>query len=133
FKVRAAQAAVLGPSGRVYGAPTFITPYEMYEYYREQCSPAVYSLIAVPASGFTDKVVGEPTDAELKELFDKYQSDEPNPSKETFGFKTPRKITVAWIAITGEEEYYKKLATEQVKVGEVMAKASGMLTVPLPG
>src|SRR5205085_8155310 len=62
-----------------------------------------------------------------------YQSDEPNPSKETFGFKTPRKITVAWIAITGEEEYYKKLATEQVKVGEVMAKASGMLTVPLPG
>lgn len=135
FKVRAAQMAVLGRVDNIrrVGSPAFGTPYEMFEYYREQCSPATYELVAVPASAFTDKVVGEPTEAELNEFYKKYQEEEPNPSKETPGFKEPRKLSISWLAITGEEPYYQKLAAEQVKVGEVMAKASGMTAVPLPG
>lgn len=133
FKVRAAQSVILGPPGKVTNsAPVFGTPYEMFEYYRQQCSPATYEVVIVPSLAFTDKV-GEPTEDELKELYKKYQEDEPNPAKETFGFKEPRKLSIGWLAITGSEPYYEKLATEQVKVGEVAAKSSGMLTVPLPG
>ncbi len=134
FKVRAAQAAVLGAPGKVVNsAPVFGTPYEMFEYYRQQCSPATYEVISIPSSAFIDKVAGQPTDAELNDLYKKYQEDEPNPGKVTPGFKDPRKIAISWLAITGDEPYYQKLAAEQVKVGEVMAKGSGMLTVPLPG
>lgn len=133
FKVRAAQTAVLGYNARFHRAPAYPTPYETFEYYREQCSPATYEAIAVPAAAFVDKVVGEPTDAEVTELFKKYADAEPNPKSETPGFKEPRRITISYLGITGEEPYYTKLAEEEIKVGEVMAKASGMLTVPMPG
>jgi hypothetical protein len=133
FKVRAAQTAVLGYVGRYRGAPGYPTPYELFEYYREQTSPSTYDVISVPAAAFVDKVVGEPTENEIADLFKKYASDEPNPKNETPGFKEPRKISVAYLGITGEEPYYKKLAAEQMKVGEVMAKASGALATPLPG
>ena len=135
FKVRAAQVALLGPvaKSRPAAAPVYGTPYEMFDYYREQCSPATYEVLAIPSLAFTDKVVGEPTEAELNDLFRKHANDEPNPAKETFGFMTPRRLSVSWVALTGTEPYYEKLAAEQVKVGEALAKASGMLTVPLPG
>ncbi|MBN9118375.1 MAG: hypothetical protein J0I06_04300 [Planctomycetes bacterium] len=133
FKVRAAQSAVLGHSARYGSGPALVTPYETFEYYREQTSPAIYEVIAVPAAGFVDRVPGEPSEAEINELFKKYADEEPNPRRETPGFKEPRKIRVAWFGVTGEEPYYKKLAEEQIKVGEVMAKAFGGLTVPLPG
>ncbi|MBP3954655.1 hypothetical protein J8F10_05080 [Gemmata sp. G18] len=135
FKVRAAQVAVLGPQAKFQpiAAPVFSTPYEMFEYYRQQCSPATYELVAVPALAFLDKVKAEPTDAELNELYKNYQDSEPNPARESFGFKEPRKLAISWLAITGSEPYYEKLATEQLKVGEVLAKASGMTAVPLPG
>jgi len=133
FKVRAAQTAVLGYAARYHRAPAYPTPYETFEYYRDQCSPTTYEVIAVPAAGFVDKVVGEPTDAEINELFKKYADAEPNPKSETPGFKEPRKIAISYLGITGEEPYYMKLAEEEVKVGEVMAQASGMLTVPMPG
>lgn len=134
FRVRAAQAAILGPSGKLGpGAPVYGTPYEAFEYYRQQCSPAKYELIPVPAQAFIEKVPGEPSETELKALYDKYANDEPNPAKEGFGFKEPRKLSISWLAITGDEPYYQKLAAEQVRVGEVMAKVSGLTAVPVPG
>lgn len=133
FKVRAAQTVVLGYSGRFGRAPAFTTPYETFEYYREQTSPAIYEVISVPAAGFIHRVPETPSESQIKELYRKHADDEPNPRKETPGFKEPRKIAVEWFGVTGEEPYYKKLAEEQIKIGEVMAKASGALTVPLPG
>ncbi len=134
FRVRAAQTAVLGHASRLGGdAPRFVTPYEVFEYYREQCSPAIYEVIAVPALAFLDQVAGEPSESEISALYNKHADDEPDPSKERPGFKEPRKIAISYFGVTGEEPYYKALAEEQIKVGEVMAKASGALTVPLPG
>lgn len=135
FKVRAAQTAVLGPAAksRPTAGPVFGTPYEMFDYYREQCSPATYDLLAVPALAFADKVTGEPTAAELNDLYKKHANEEPNPGRESFGFMEPRKLSVSWLALTGTEPYYEKLAAEQVKVGEAMAKASGLTAVPVPG
>jgi hypothetical protein len=133
FRVRAAQTAVMGQASRYRAAPAYPTPYEAFEFYRQECSPAIYQAIPVPAAGFVGKVQGQPTDAEIRDLFDKYQNDEPNPKSETPGFKEPRKISVEWIGLTGEEPYYKKIAEQQVKLGEVMGKAYGALTVPLPG
>ena len=86
FKVRAAQTAVLGHDARYHRGPALAAPYEMFEYYREQTSPATYEVLAVPAAAFVDKVTGEPTEAEVNELFKKYADAEPNPKSETPGF-----------------------------------------------
>jgi hypothetical protein len=133
FQVRTAQTAILGHGARYHSAPALSTPYEMFEFYREKTSPAEYQVLSIPAAAFVDKVVGEPSESEINELFKKYADAEPNPRSETPGFKEPRKISIGWLAIKGDEPYYKNLATEQVKVGEVMAKMSGVFTVPLPG
>ncbi|AWM39660.1 hypothetical protein GobsT_19900 [Gemmata obscuriglobus] len=134
FKVRAAQTAVFGPAGRIGpDAAVYPAPYEMFEYYRRQCSPAKYEIVPVPAEAFVEKVPGEPSESELKALYDKYANDEPNPAKEGFGFKEPRKLSVSWLALTGDEPYYQKLAADQLRVGEVMAKVSGLTAVPVPG
>ena len=34
----------------------FTTPFEAFEFYRDQCSPTTYDLIAVPAGAFLDRV-----------------------------------------------------------------------------
>ena len=133
FKVRAAQSAVLGYGVRYRRAVAYPSPYETFEFFREECSPARYEVIPVPAAGFVDQVKATPTEAELRDLFKQYADAEPDPKSETPGFKEPRKISIGWLGITGEEPYYKKLAAEEIKIGEVMAQASGMLTVPLPG
>jgi hypothetical protein len=137
FRVRAAQIAVLGYQIRfrteLQGAPVFSTPYEAFEFFRDQCSPTTYELIAIPAAAYLDRVTGEPSESEINDLYKKHENDEPNPKNESPGFKTPRKIAIGFLGMTGEEPYYKKLAEEQIKVGEVMAKASGALTVPVPG
>ena len=133
FRVRAAQTAVLGSTGRHGEAPVYATPYEAFEYYRDQTSPSVYSLLAIPAAAFVPQVTDVPTEAQLVELFKKHETAEPNPKNETPGFKLPRKLAIAFLGITGEEPYYKKVAEEQIKVGEVMAKVSGVFTVPVAG
>jgi hypothetical protein len=133
FKVRTAQTAVLGQLGRFNRAPTYSTPFETFEFYRDQTSPSFYDVVPVPVAAFTPQVTGDPTQDEINTLYTKYGNDEPNPKNEAPGFKEPRKIAVGYIGITGEEPYYKKLAEEQIQIGEKMAKASGALTVPLPG
>jgi hypothetical protein len=140
FRVRTAQLALLGP-GIVYlrpnlpfsGSPVFPTPYEQYQYYREQCSPTDYELLPVPAAAFLDKVPGPSDERELGRLFDQYKNAEPNPARETPGFKKPREVKLSWVSATGEEPHYQKLAEEGLKAGEVQAKVGLMMTVPLPG
>lgn len=140
FRVRTAQLAVLGP-GMVNlrpdqtfsGTPVFTTPFEQFEYYRDKCSPTAYEVIPVPAIGFMDKVVGEPAPKELDRLFDQYKNAEPNPARETPGFKIPREIKLGWISATGEEPYYQKMAEQSLKLGELQAKLGSLMTIPLPG
>lgn len=140
FRVRTAQQVILGPGVKyppsdkmMSGPTTFNTPYELFEFYRDKCSPTDYEVVPVPAAGFVDKVVGEPTDDELKRLYDQYKDDEPNPGRETPGFKTPRRIKLEWISATGTEPYYEKLAEESLKIGELQAKIGSMMTVPIVG
>ena len=146
FRVRLAQEAVLGPTwawrtqptpamNRTLGAPpAYTAPFDLFEYYRENCSPTTYEVLAVPAASFLDKVTEKPTDAQMQELFRDHQNEEPNPANEQPGFKEPRKARIEWVSATGGEPFYKAAAQEWMRAGEAQA-ALGHLLAPttLPG
>jgi hypothetical protein len=140
FRVRTVQSLLLGPA-MVYtrgdktfgGLPVFTPPFELFDYYRTECSPTEYALLPVPDAGFLDKVTGQPTTEELDKLYKQYKDDEPNPARETPGFKTPRRVKLEWVSASGSEPYYQKLTEESLKQGELQAKIGSLFTIPLPG
>ncbi|MBA4066579.1 MAG: hypothetical protein C0501_23315 [Isosphaera sp.] len=146
FRVRAAQAAVLGPAfahrdrggvDKTYsGSPVFSAPYEALEFFREQVSPTTYAVVPVPAANFVEQVP-DPDESnpkvrdELLALYDQYKAREPDPSKETPGFRTPRRVSVGWLAVKGDSPYYLALAEAALKQSEPVAKLGLPLAVPV--
>ncbi len=141
FRVRAVQTALLGPQilfprddTTRTAPPLFIPPYELYDFYREKVSPTTYWAVAVPAANFTDAVTGQPSEEELKALFNKYKDQEYDPAREDPGFRQSRRIKIEWVTANGTEPYYAKRAEEWVAKTEQMRKSElGALAVPLPG
>lgn len=126
FRVRAAVEVVMGKdyvSGRV---PYPTTPFDTYQFFKDQCDAATYTIMSVPAENFLDKVKETPTDGELRALFDKYKGVEPAPDRELPGFREPRKLKLAWLEVRGEEPYYKKASDEVWKLGEAGVRLAGL-------
>jgi len=142
FRVRTAQVAVLGDAAHnmrgdktVGGFPAFNTPHDQFDFFREQASPTTYAVIPVPVEKFISAVpdpnMKDPAVVgELKNLYQKFKDDEPDPRKETPGFKEPRKIRVDWFSVAGSEPYYTQLAEERLKLSDPVAKIGSLLTVP---
>ena len=109
FRVVAAMKILSGGffSGRP-SLPAAMTPYEFFEFYKDRCSSATFQVIDISAENFIPQVKGEPTDAEMNLLFDKYRNSEYDPARETPGFKEPRKIRIEYIAIDSSKPVYKQ-------------------------
>lgn len=136
FKVRAAQQVVLGPITAKTSNPglqAFGSPYEDYQFFREQCGGATYGVIAVPVENYVPKVTGEPSERELREIFQKYRNVEPNPATETPGLKEPRKLKLGWLEVRGDEPFYKAAAADAFQKADVQAKLAGFLIAPVGG
>lgn len=129
FKVRLAQAAVLGratlrPLGQAYDAP-----YDYYRFYRDQTSTARFGLIAVPTENYLSRVQGSPTETELREIFTRHKNDVPDPRQARPGLKEPRKLKLEWLEATGTEPFYKQAAAEGVKLAGVATRTNGFLAL----
>ncbi|MBX9578963.1 MAG: hypothetical protein K2X87_01530 [Gemmataceae bacterium] len=140
FRVRTARTALLGPDlGRadrtLASAPLFAPPFEVFEFYRDKTSPTLYEVLAVPAAALAGAVPGQPTEDELRRLFDDRKDAEPDPAKEEPGFREPRKVKVEWVSATGEEPYYQAKARAAVEAAEKYGTSPVIwgLTVPTPG
>jgi hypothetical protein len=92
-QVRLQEAARLG------GGP-LVTPLDVYQAYREQNERSSFRFVSFPAANYLDKV-GEPTDADIKALYDKYKDVLPDPAKDTPGFKVPRKVKLELLSADG--------------------------------
>src|SRR5439155_13106046 len=102
--------------------PIFTPPYDLFAFYREECSPTTYEVLALPVEAFIPSVAVPPDsdpkfNAELLDLFTKYQSQEPNPASETPGFMDPRKVKLEWLRASGSEKYYQDAAREHLQKG----------------
>lgn len=116
FRVRMAQAALVGydPGGHIDQVPTSLTPYEFWEYYQKNRTELSLWLLPVPVQKFVPLVTDQPTTGELEALFDKYKDEEEAPSKDTPGFKQPRRLKLEWISASPDSEYYRKQAQRWV-------------------
>ena len=70
---------MLGQSFLQTNSREFDSPAEFYKFYREQCVPGHYGLIAVPTENFLDKVTGKPDETAAREFFNKGKNEDPNP------------------------------------------------------
>ncbi|HET6574303.1 MAG TPA: hypothetical protein VFG68_11905 [Fimbriiglobus sp.] len=129
FKVRLAQSAVLGRSVLRPLGQTYDAPYDYYRYYRDQTSTARFGLITVPTANYLSRVTGQPSEAELRNIFNQHKNDVPDPRLGRPGLKEPRKLKLEWLEATGTEPYYKQAAAEGVKLAGVLTRANGFLSL----
>jgi hypothetical protein len=125
FRVRLAQEALLGNSPGARSAlstaaastdlPNGATPEQFWEFYKDKQTKLDVGFVKVPVSKFTDQVKEQPTEAQLKELFEKWKNAEPSPESERPGFKVPRRVKIEWVSANPEGPFYQKKAGEALR------------------
>lgn len=90
-----------GVLGTASALPGGLTPSQFYEFYKDRCSEHTFAVLEVSADGeeYLSKVTGGPTTREKLDLFNKYRSELPDPSKDRPGFKEPRKLKIEYVIL----------------------------------
>jgi hypothetical protein len=129
FRMALAKEALLGTASGarsyrqavdgIHHSPTAATPDEFYKYFQEQRTALSVSILPIAVKSFVDQVQAKPTEADLRNLYDRYKNDEPLPTRRQPGFKEPRRIQLQYLSYHPEGPFARKLA----------AKASELLPV----
>jgi hypothetical protein len=136
FRVRMAQLSLTGTCAGVgrhtlTAAPTDLTPEESWTRFKDARTTVRVGLIDVPVKDFVAQVKETPAEDDLRKLFEKYKTDEPDPGRELPAFKEPRKIQVTWVGGGPDLPFYQKAADT------VLAVAPGLRllgdTMPVSG
>jgi hypothetical protein len=135
FRVRIAQAALLGQSNTRDNVPAYVTPYEFWNYFDDVRTAIRVGMLPVKVEDYVSKVTAQPSEGELKELFDKYKKDEPSPFSENPGFKDPKRVKLQWISGKADTPYFRKLGIEEGKKETVnsAARIAGISLSPAGG
>ena len=75
-----------------------VTPLDVFRNYRDQNERASFRVVPVVVDAFIAKVP-DPSDAEVKDFFEKYKDVLPDPASPTPGFKIPRKVKAEFLSI----------------------------------
>jgi hypothetical protein len=84
---------------RLLNAP-LVTPYDVFQSYRDQNERVGAKLVEVPVEKFLAKVP-EPTAEEIQSVYDKYKDALPDATHDTPGFKIPRQIQIESLSRDG--------------------------------
>jgi hypothetical protein len=135
FRVRIAQAALLGQSNTRDNVPAYVTPYEFWTYFDDVRTGIRVGMLPVKVEDYVSKVTAQPSEGELKELFDKYKKDEPAPFSENPGFKDPKRIKLEWVSSKADTPYFRKLGIEEGKKETInsAARIAGISLAPAGG
>jgi hypothetical protein len=77
-----------------------VTPFDVFRAYRDQNERVSAKIVEVPVEKFLAEVA-DPSPAEIQAMYEKYKDVLPDPSRETPGFKVPRKIEIEILSIDG--------------------------------
>jgi hypothetical protein len=112
FRVRIVKSALMGSDPTLADYPgTWATPHEFWEFYKENRTENTIAALPIPARNkdFLAQV-GQPTEKELKDLFEKYKDREYQAGSPEPGFKVPPRIEVEWVSANPDSEHYRKEA-----------------------
>ena len=90
------------------------TPAQAWDYFQRVNRKATVEVAAIPVARFTNGV-SDPEEATLREFFDKYKEDLPNPASPEPGFRVPRRIAVEYV----KADYEKVLQTVEVSDDDI--------------
>lgn len=129
------QASQLGGLMPVAKAPTpdVTTPLDLWTYFRTARTETQVAVVPLDVSAYLAKVTGEPTEEELRKLFDQYKKVEPAPNQESPGFKQPRQVRVQFLTGKAELPYFRKTAAQVFAAVDGAALVGNALTVPAGG
>lgn len=133
FRVRTAKVTLAGiaPVFLTHTAPPVLAPpIEKFDWYKDAKTKVKVGLIEVPVARFLDRVASQPTEVELRTLYDQYKNVEPSPESETPGFRTPRMVKIEWMLIPEHHAFYLEQAE---KLGPVFAALRSFGVVPAAG
>jgi peptidyl-prolyl cis-trans isomerase D len=77
-----------------------VTPYDVFQAYRDQNERVAARLVEIPVEKFLGKVP-EPTPDDLAAPYEKYKDVLPDPARDTPGFKVPRQLQLEILSIDG--------------------------------
>jgi hypothetical protein len=77
-----------------------VTPYDVFRAYRDQNERVSAKIVEVPVEKFLAEVA-EPSPADVQAEYQEYKDVLPNPSRDTPGFKVPRRIQVEILSTDG--------------------------------
>jgi hypothetical protein len=75
-----------------------VTPLDVFRNYRDQTERTSFRVVPFLVQSFVDKA-GEPTEADVADLYERYKDVLPDPSSPTPGFKIPRRVKVESLGI----------------------------------
>jgi hypothetical protein len=84
---------------QLLGTPV-VTPLDVYKSYRDQNERVGVKAASFPVASYLDKV-REPSADEVRQFYEKYKGELPDPDRETPGFKVPRQIRAEILSVDG--------------------------------
>ncbi len=142
FRVVMAQGVLLGieSGARSYRAelktsvtPSFATPDEFLDFYREQRTALRVKLFPITAESYLSLIKDSPTETELQARFDRGAKVEPMPYSREPGFKQSRRIKVEYVVASPEDPFYKEQARKDSEALRKLSDPTGRLSSTLLG
>lgn len=129
YRVRLARVTVLGYDAAGANVPPAVTPYDVYQFFRENRTEN--SLVLLPVSADRKEFLSripDPPESELKAFYDKYKKREDDPGAREPGFKAPPKRAIEWVAARADSPFYKAEAKKQYERNRQVSDAAIMLS-----
>jgi hypothetical protein len=114
YRARLARVAVLGFEAAGANVPPAVTPYDIYQFYKENRTENSIALLPVTADRkeFLSSIA-EPKEEELRAFYNKYKKREDDPGASEPGFKAPPKRTIEWVRAQADSPFYKQEAKKE--------------------
>ena len=118
YRVSIAQTLLMGHASGVRGvqvgepgSPNPLAPFDFYTFYRDNRTTLKAAFLELPVESFVNKVTREPSEEELRRLYDKYKDALPEPIRALPAFKEPRRVEIAYVTAKPDSQFYKDKAS----------------------
>jgi hypothetical protein len=98
---------LFGADGDLNHIPAAFTPYDFWQFYKEQRTSLDVALLPIRAEDYLDLVKDKPTDEELRKLFVNGNQLTQNPRSSKPGFMEPDRIQAEWVSGRADHPAYR--------------------------